>query len=349
MRSAKTLEFKEHPLSASGHQLAILNGDLGLNIPLFKDKLTSQSLFPLHPTSLDTLQVNVGKMCNQTCHHCHVDAGPDRQEIMTKATIDDCLAALKTGNFNTLDLTGGAPEMNPNFKYFVEEAFGLVDKIIVRSNLTFIVSNKKHYDLPDFFKKHKVEVISSLPCYTLENTDAQRGNGVFTASLKALKMLNEVGYGMEGSPLQLHLVYNPLGAFLPGNQPKLELDYKKQLSEQFNIHFNQLFTITNMPISRFLDHLLSQNKLVDYMNLLVQNYNPAAASEVMCRQMVSVSWDGRMYDCDFNQMLDIEIESPNHIRNFHAEELKKRSIQLNQHCFGCTAGAGSSCTGSMTA
>jgi radical SAM/Cys-rich protein len=349
MKSAKTLEFKKHPLASTTHQLANLNSDLAGNIPLFSDKLIAEALFPFQPVSLDTLQVNVGKMCNQTCQHCHVDAGPDRQEIMTKTTIDHCLAALKTGKFTTLDLTGGAPEMNPNFKYFVEEAYGWVNKIIVRSNLTFIVSNKKHHNLPDFFKQYKVEVISSLPCYTAENTDAQRGNGVFKASLQALKMLNAVGYGIEESGLNLHLVYNPLGAFLPGNQQKLEQDYKKHLNEQYGIQFNQLFTITNMPISRFLDYLLSQNKLEDYMNLLVQNYNPLATKEVMCRKMVSVGWDGKMYDCDFNQMLNIEIENPKHIQHFNEHELLNRSIQFNQHCFGCTAGAGSSCTGSMTA
>jgi radical SAM/Cys-rich protein len=345
MKTLKTLEYKNHRLSDSSEQISILNSPEAGVIPLFADLLVKQSLAPLQPTTLETLQVNVGKMCNQTCHHCHVDAGPDRKEIMTQETIDDCLKALKLGRFQTLDLTGGAPEMNPHFRYFVEEAAKIVQKIIVRSNLTFIVSNKKHYDLPEFFKKHHVEIFSSLPCYTLENTDAQRGSGVFNASIKALKMLNEAGYGIEGSNLQLNLVYNPLGAVLPGNQQQLEKDYKKHLSEQFNVHFNQLFTITNMPISRFLDFLLKEGQLEKYMNLLVQNYNGDAANEVMCRKMISVSWDGLMYDCDFNQMLNIEIERPNHIKNLRSETLLARNIQLNQHCFGCTAGAGSSCAG----
>ena len=291
----------------------------------------------------------MGKMCNQTCKHCHVDAGPDRKEIMTRQTMMQCLDAIKKSNISTVDLTGGAPEMNPHFRWFVEEIRKLERQVIVRCNLTIIVANKKYSDLPYFFKEHGIEVISSLPYFTAFKTDSQRGNGVFEDSIKALKMLNEAGYGMPDSGLKLNLVYNPSGAFLPPAQAGLETDFKAELYKRFQIQFNELYAITNLPISRFLDYLIVSGNYDAYMEKLVQSFNPGAAGNVMCRSMISVGWDGFLYDCDFNQMLDLKInaEITGHISNYNADQLMNREIIINQHCFGCTAGAGSSCGGEL--
>ncbi len=348
MKASKSLKYQGHKLNSTEYQIEILNSEAVGNVPLFQDKLAQQQMFPLTASKLDTLQVNVGYMCNQTCQHCHVDAGPDRKEIMTKPTMKYCLDALKHGNFDTLDLTGGAPEMHPDFKWFVEEANKQNIKTIVRSNLTILVANKKYHDLPDFFKQNNVEITSSLPFYTKSRTDAQRGQGVFQSSIKALKMLNEVGYGLEKSDLKLNLVYNPTDSFLSGDQLTLQNQYKKKLKEDFDIHFNELFTITNMPINRFLDYLQKSDNLEDYMSRLLDAYNPNAVPNLMCKNTVSVSWDGFLYDCDFNQMLDIKVNAYNHIKNFNIKSLLNRSIQVNQHCFGCTAGAGSSCGGALS-
>lgn len=313
----------------------------------FAQKLKASNLFPLKSISVDTFQINLGKMCNQECKHCHVDAGPDRKEIMTKQTMQECLDALDKSSCTTVDLTGGAPEMNPDFRWFVEQLSSKGKKIIVRCNLTIIVANPKYNDLPEFYKKHKVEVVSSLPHFTSRRTDAQRGDGVFDRSIKALKMLNEVGYGIEGSGLTLNLVYNPSGAFLPGDQKELEKEFKMKLTSKFDISFNNLFTITNLPVSRFLDYLVNSGNLDEYFETLVNAYNPVAASEVMCRSLISISWDGLVYDCDFNQMLELEVNVPSgkHIKDFVLENYLDRSIIVNQHCYGCTAGAGSSCGG----
>jgi radical SAM/Cys-rich protein len=286
-------------------------------------------------------------MCNQVCAHCHVDAGPDRKEIMTLETMQQCLEVIHKTEAHTLDLTGGAPEMNPNFRWFVEEAAkaGIKD-FIVRSNLTIIRANKKFYDLPEFFKKHNVHVVSSMPHWTRGKTDKQRGNGVFDKSIKALQMLNDVGYGMEGSALKLDLVYNPSGAFLPGNQMALEADFKKALKNDFNIDFHHLFAITNLPISRFLDYLIASENYEEYMHSLIDAYNPSAVKNVMCTNTISISWDGWLYDCDFNQMLNLKVNSKvQHISEYNEDLLKNRNIIINQHCYGCTAGAGSSCQG----
>ena len=288
-------------------------------------------------------------MCNQVCAHCHVDAGPDRKEIMTRETMQECLDVIKQTGVHTLDLTGGAPEMNPHFRWFVEQAtkIGIRD-VIVRSNLTIITANKKYNDLPEFFKTHNIHVISSMPHWTEDKTDKQRGDGVFNASIKALKMLNAVGYGMSNSKLKLDLVYNPSGAFLPGNQAALEMDFKKALSEKFDIQFHNLFSITNLPISRFLDYLIASENYEDYMYNLVEAFNPAAVDNVMCTNTLSVSWDGWLYDCDFNQMLELKVDSSvQHIRDFNKDTLNKRTICISQHCYGCTAGAGSSCQGTI--
>lgn len=347
----KSLHKRESELANSKRQLEILSNGIFQKgaLPTFKEKISETNQFPLKAKKLEILQINVGYMCNQVCAHCHVDAGPDRKEIMSKDTMLQCLEVIKKTNAHTLDLTGGAPEMNPNFRWFVEEASKTgVKDFIVRSNLTIINSNKKYYDLPEFFKKYKVHVVSSMPHWTQGKTDKQRGDGVFNASIKALKLLNDVGYGLPNSHLKLDLVYNPSGAFLPGNQKSLESDFKKSLLETFNIQFHNLFALTNLPISRFLDYLIASDNYEDYMYTLVEAFNPAAVSNVMCTNTLSVSWDGFLYDCDFNQMLKLPVTSSvTHISEYNEALLEGRDIAISQHCYGCTAGAGSSCQGSV--
>ncbi len=344
----KSLVARNNDLANTQRQLDILSqGIFKDELPTFAHKIKETNQFPLRPKKLEILQINLGYMCNQVCAHCHVDAGPDRREIMTLDTMQQCLDVIKKTGAHTLDLTGGAPEMNPNFREFVEEASkaGIKD-FIVRSNLTILRANKKYYDLPEFFKKHKVHVVSSMPHWTRGKTDKQRGNGVFDKSIQALKMLNEVGYGIPNSGLKLDLVYNPSGAFLPGDQRALEKDFKKALKDDFTIEFNSLFAITNLPISRFLDYLIASENYEDYMYALVESYNPAAVENVMCTNTISVSWDGWLYDCDFNQMLNLKVNSKiKHISQYNEDHLQDRNIIINQHCYGCTAGAGSSCQG----
>ena len=351
MAKIKSLHKRESELANASRQLEILSNGIFQNgeLPKFKDKIAEIDMYPLKPRQLEILQINVGYMCNQVCAHCHVDAGPDRKEIMTKETMQYCLDVIRTTGAHTLDLTGGAPEMNPNFRWFVEEASKLgVKDFIVRSNLTIIVANKKYHDLPEFFKKHNVHVVSSMPHWTKGKTDKQRGEGVFNKSIEALKMLNEVGYGIPESNLKLDLVYNPSGAFLPGDQLSLEKEFKKALLDDFDIHFHSLFAITNLPISRFLDYLIASDNYEDYMYALVDAYNPAAVANVMCTNTLSVSWDGWLYDCDFNQMLDLKLASKvKHISEYNEELLKNRNVVISQHCYGCTAGAGSSCQGTV--
>lgn len=317
-------------------------------LTLFQERLKPLNLFPLRATGLEVLQINLGKMCNQKCHHCHVDAGPERTEIMTRETMIACLSALSRSPARIVDLTGGAPEMNPDFRWFVSEIRKLERHVIVRSNLTILMT-QRFSDYPNFFKDNCVEVIASLPCYTEANTDAQRGQGVFEKSIAALKRLNALGYGQEGTNLTLNLVYNPGGPFLPPSQKALEVDYKRELKQAYGIVFNNLFTITNMPIRRFEDDLKASNKYDFYMNRLHDAFNPAAAKNVMCRSLLSVGWDGQLYDCDFNQMLDMTVDSgiPAHIDNFDFERLRSRAIVTGNHCYGCAAGAGSSCGGTV--
>jgi radical SAM/Cys-rich protein len=350
---SKSLKALGNILANNEEQISILehglgNGNTFLTTP-FQDQLKKIGLHSLKPTNLEIFQINVGKMCNQVCKHCHVDAGPDRKEIMTKATMLQCLEILESNpSFTTVDLTGGAPEMNPYFKWFVTEIKKLQKHIIVRCNLTIILANKKFYDLPEFFRQHQIEVVSSLPFYTQDRTDRQRGNGVFQNSIKALQMLNAVGYGIEDSGFILNLVYNPAGAFLPPAQSSLEQEYKAVLKKDFDIYFNNLYTITNMPISRYLDYLLQTGNYEKYIEKLVSAFNPETLNNLMCRNTLSVSWDGYIYDCDFNQMLDLQVDCHSkHIKDFNATQLQERSIVLNQHCYGCTAGAGSSCGGSV--
>ena len=347
--SKKSLLARNNDLANTKRQIEILSNGQFANgeLPTFAKKIAATNQFPLRPKKLEILQINMGYMCNQVCAHCHVDAGPDRKEIMTKKTMQECLNVIKKTGAHTLDLTGGAPEMNPNFRWFVEEGAKLgINDFIVRSNLTIIRANKKFHDLPEFFKKHTIHVVSSMPHWTRGKTDKQRGDGVFDKSIQALQELNAVGYGIPGSDLKLDLVYNPSGAFLPGNQKALENDFKKALIEEFNINFNSLFAITNLPISRFLDYLIASENYEDYMYALVEAYNPEAVKNVMCTNTLSVSWDGWLFDCDFNQMLNLKVASKvNHISAYNEKLIQNRNIIINQHCYGCTAGAGSSCQG----
>jgi radical SAM/Cys-rich protein len=347
----KSLKAQLHTLADPEEELAILEErHPGGRESSFQDHLERIGLFPLTPTQLEIFQINLGKMCNQVCKHCHVDAGPDRKEIMTKEIMELCLEVIqKESALNCVDLTGGAPEMNPDFRWFVESIRSIRPdvKIIVRCNLTIILANPRFNDLPEFFKENRVEVVSSLPYFTAMKTDAQRGDGVFEKSIQALRLLNQIGYGMENSDLVLNLVYNPSGAFLPGSQSELEAEFKKKLRDKFEIQFNSLFTITNIPISRFLEYLLRSDNYENYMEKLLAAFNPSAAAGVMCRNTISIGWDGYLFDCDFNQMLNLKVNTPSsiHLADWDSFALSNRSIVINNHCFGCTAGAGSSCGG----
>ncbi len=314
----------------------------------FQEMLTRHSL-ELTRGALETLQINLGKLCDLACLHCHVEAGPNRTEVMEQRTAERILDLLaRSPGIKTVDLTGGAPELNPNFRFLVQGARTMSREVINRCNLTvFFVSGQE--DTPQFLREHRVKIVASLPCYSKDNVEAQRGRGVFDKSVEALRLLNRLGYGRPGSGLELHLVYNPLDGFLPPPQAALEADYKRELRENFGIEFNRLFTITNMPIRRYLHQLEREGKLSAYRNLLVASFNPAAAKEVMCRNLVSVGWDGRIYDCDFNQMLEIPLGGRGRtiweIESF--DELASETISFDKHCYGCTAGAGSSCGGAL--
>ncbi|MET4080385.1 radical SAM/Cys-rich protein [Pedobacter sp. UYP30] len=345
----KSLKVLQHHLSKSENQLAILE-DSGEHLhESFKKKADNIGMLPLKATGVEIFQINMGKMCNQVCKHCHVDAGPDRKEIMTREVMELCLQVLAHEDIKIVDLTGGAPELNPNFRWFVEEIRKLGKHIIVRCNLTIILANKRFHDLPEFFKLHQIEVVSSLPSFTQDRTDRQRGDGVFKDSIKALQMLNGVGYGKPDTDLTLNLVYNPAGAFLPPSQLALQKEFKTELLKTYGIVFNELFAITNLPISRFLDYLLSTGNYDAYMEKLINAYNPATVANVMCRNTISVGWDGYLFDCDFNQMLDLKVnaKTSQHLKDFDIELLNNREIILGQHCYGCTAGSGSSCGGTV--
>ncbi len=347
----KSLKAENHKLSRPEVQLDIINNhsERLRQLPSFREKLEEADLYPLKPTGIENFQINVGYMCNMTCKHCHVDAGPDRKEIMTRETFEYCLEALRGSDIHTVDLTGGAPEMNPHFRWFVEKVSALGKHIIVRSNLTILTTTPDYQSLAEFFAEHGVEVTCSLPFYSKSRTDRQRGKGTYDKSITALKKLNATGYGVEGTGLELNLVYNPVGAFLPGNQKELEHEFRRELKRRHDIVFNNLFTITNLPISRFLNFLLMSGNLDEYMEHLIASFNPAAARSVMCRNTISIGWDGSLYDCDFNQMLEMKTNhgAPAHIRDFDETKLNSREIVTNQHCFGCTAGAGSSCGGAV--
>jgi radical SAM/Cys-rich protein len=315
------------------------------SLPTFEEALEAHGLPPVRAVAPRILQVNVGKVCNQTCRHCHVDAGPDRTEVMSRETLQLCLDALSRSDVDTVDITGGAPELNPHFRWFVREVRALGRKVMDRCNLTILMT-PSYRDLPEFFAEHEVEVICSLPHYRQTNTDRQRGDGVFEASIAALRRLNAVGYG-RGGPLRLVLVSNPVGAFLPGGQASLEAEWKREMQRLYDVRFDALYTITNMPISRYLEWLQESGQLEAYMQTLTAAFNPAAAAGVMCRDTISVGWDGTLYDCDFNQQLELPVDAsaPRHIRDFAVAGLSGRPVAVARHCFGCTAGAGSSCGG----
>lgn len=351
-QKGKSLKKRGEKLSDGFFQLAVLNGkeQVDTTFEKFSTKIATHGYENLKPTDLGIFQINIGKLCNQTCAHCHVDAGPDRkEEQMSKVHLQRCLEIIASiPTIHTVDITGGAPEMNEHFRWFVEEVTQLGIKVIDRCNLTIIVANKKYNDLPQFLAKNKVHIASSLPYFSKNRTDRQRGDGVFEDSIKALQMLNAVGYGKDGSGLILDLVYNPSGAFLPASQESLEAEFKRQLKRKYDIVFNSLICITNLPISRFLDYLLESGNYKEYMSKLLDAFNPATVDGLMCRSTISVSWDGKLYDCDFNQMLDLKVNTTSqHIDDFDIDALRNREIVLNQHCYGCTAGAGSSCGGEL--
>lgn len=300
---------------------------------------------PLATFRPECLQVNLGKLCNQACRHCHVDAGPKRKEIMTRETVDQVLRAVELLRVPTIDLTGGAPELNPHFRELVVRSRALgVKRVIDRCNLTILFEPGQE-DLAEFLADHEVEVTASLPFYVEENVDRQRGSGVFQKSIEGLKLLNRHGYG---SRIPLNLVYNPQGAYLPPDQGELTELYRRTLGAEFGIVFNDLYTITNMPISRFADYLRRSGNYESYMASLISRYNPATLGALMCRSLISVGWDGRLYDCDFNQMLDLPVTgATRHIGEIEQLLLAGRAIAVADHCYGCTAGSGSSCGGAL--
>lgn len=313
----------------------------------FDEKLAAHGM-ELLASAVETLQVNLGKLCNQACKHCHVDAGPTRTEIMSRETAGHVIEAVRRFRVPTLDITGGAPELCPSFRFLVAEARALGARVLVRHNLTVLFEPGQE-DLPEFFREHEVEVISSLPYFQEHETDAQRGQGTFEKSIEALRRLNRIGYGIKESPLRLNLVYNPVGAFLPPAQSSIEADFKRELTMRYGVSFHSLYTITNMPIRRFLDYLRRSGNEERYMHKLLEAFNPATVDGLMCRTMVSVDWTGRLFDCDFNQMLEIGVDSglPETIADFDPAKFAGRRIVTGTHCFGCTAGAGSSCGGAL--
>ena len=306
----------------------------------------------LHRLAIDTVQINVGKLCNQACLHCHVEAGPKRTEIMDRHTAELTLDFIRNAAPQTVDITGGAPELNPSFRWLVEQNRGEGRHVIDRCNLTILFESGQE-DLPQFLADQRVEIVASLPCYSEGNVTKQRGQGVYDKSIEALRCLNRIGYGTDDSGLVLNLVYNPVGAYLPPPQATLEIDYKRELGDNFGITFNHLYTITNMPIARFAHALRRDNKAEVYMELLASAFNPATLDRLMCRRQVSISWDGYLYDCDFNQMLDMKVGGgkPFRLGEKPSAELvrllEQRAILVDSHCYGCTAGAGSSCGGTL--
>ena len=339
-----TLQARSSPLASSEEQLQLLGA--AQTCAPFEVTIEEAGLTPLRATGISVFQINVGKLCNQTCRHCHVDAGPDRREQMTRETAELCMGALSKTDIPTVDITGGAPELNENFRWLVEQSRALGRHVMDRCNLTVLLLPSQA-DLGEFLARHGVEVVASLPYFRSSQTDAQRGEGVFEKSIRALQLLNTIGYGIEGSGLVLNLVYNPVGAFLPPKQEAIEAQFTRELAKQYGISFNRLYTITNMPISRFLEFLVRSGNYEGYMERLANAFNPAAAAGLMCRYTLSVGWDGTLYDCDFNQMLDLPLgfEAPRHIRDFNLAKLHTRRIVVGNHCYGCTAGAGSSCGG----
>ncbi|HXI02637.1 MAG TPA: arsenosugar biosynthesis radical SAM (seleno)protein ArsS [Candidatus Saccharimonadales bacterium] len=342
----RTLRARSSPLASSAEQVKVLESRPAL--PRFDETLSGRGIGELRATGITVLQINLGKLCNQTCRHCHVDAGPDRGEVMSRETVDECLSVLERTDIPAVDITGGAPELNPSFRHLVAGASRLRRKVMDRCNLS-VLNLPSQAGLAEFLAHHRVEIVASLPCYTKEMTDAQRGEGVFLKSIEALRRLNGLGYGRPGSGLVLDLVANAVGPRLPSPQRALEETFRARLADGYGIVFNRLYTMTNMPIGRFLEDLLESGRYEEYMQRLVAAFNPAAAEGVMCRYTLSVGWDGRLYDCDFNQMLEIGVNggAPAHISGFDPDRLDRRGIATGNHCYGCTAGAGSSCGGAV--
>ena len=320
-----------------------------VEIPEFNDTLVAHNV-AMRRARPEILQLNVGKICNLTCIHCHVNAGPGRREMMTRVTIDKILAWLEPTDIPIVDVTGGAPEMIPDFKYLILELKKQHQPrhLIDRCNLTIFLA-PGYEDLAEFLREHTVEIVASMPCYTPENVEEQRGEGVFDASISALQLLNQLGYGIDPQ-LPLHLVYNPVGIALPPDQSELKADYKRELKNSYGILFNDLYTITNLPIARFLSYLKQNAKYEEYMELLVESFNPRAVEGLMCRNTISVGWEGDVFDCDFNQMLNLPLADNNRkfLWDIDIQSLENLPIQTRNHCYGCTAGAGSSCTGSIS-
>src|SRR5215470_10215276 len=344
-RADKTLRRRRSPLSSTAEQLRVLAAVPldGHNASFEFETLTGK----LRPTQLEIFQVNVGKLCNMTCRHCHVDAGPDRTDsVMPNDIVDQVIAAVGRTRAHTVDITGGAPELHPRFRDLVETAVGAGKHVMDRCNLTVLLL-PRNKGLIDWFAERKVEVVGSLPHYRRPNTDAQRGQGVFDRSIEAMRLLNAAGYGRGDPGRRLTLVSNPAGAFLGASQATAEREWRQSLEREHGVSFDRLFVLNNMPISRFLDWLQRSGNLEAYMQKLVQAFNPAAVAGLMCRNTLSIGWDGRLYDCDFNQMLDLEIALPDgpHISKFDEASWHARAIVTARHCFGCTAGAGSSCGG----
>jgi radical SAM/Cys-rich protein len=354
-KSVSSLVSRDNILAEPEHQIKALN-KLKVSNQVepfsFHRDLQSAGWETLTVSPIEFLQINMGKLCNMTCRHCHVDAGPDRtKENMTRETVDACLRALDLCDAQTVDLTGGAPELSPHFKYLVDQVVSRGKRVIDRCNLT-VLNLPRNRELPEWLASRGVEIVCSLPHYRKLNTDAQRGSGAYEQSLIALKRLNEVGYGLNDPSKRLALVTNPAGAFLPNQQDSLEREWKEALLKNHNIHFDQLYALANMPISRFLEWLLESGNLQGYMERLVQAFNPSTIAGLMCRNTLSISWDGRIYDCDFNQMLELDVQFEDKtgmtVFDFDLQKLQQRSVVTARHCYGCTAGSGSSCGGSIT-
>jgi radical SAM/Cys-rich protein len=331
-------------LTISESQLADLeNVD---NIPFFAKKLQEINAFPLMSNDkLQTMQMNICRICNLSCKHCHVEAGPHRTEVMPRSVMERGLELMMECDIPDLDITGGCPELNPDFEWLIEQTVKYKRDTMVRTNLT-ILDDERFRHLPEFFAENNITISCSLPYYTAKNTDVVRGNGVFETSVKVIQRLNELGYGKEGTGLALNLVYNPGGAFMPAVQKNIEADYRQALASQFGVHFTQLFTIGNFPVGRFLSFLKQSGNLKRYMEKLDASFNSATVLGVMCLNQISLSWDGYLYDCDFNQMLGL-CEEPKHISDVKKEDILGRPITVHNHCYVCTAGSGSSCGGAV--
>jgi radical SAM/Cys-rich protein len=315
----------------------------------FAGRLQQCGAYPLRAVAVNTLQLNITRKCNLACKHCHVQAGPNRTEMMSREILIDCIRAAEHPSITTIDITGGSPEMHPNIKWLVHEMSALDKRILLRSNLIVLLETQYHH-LMDTFAAHNVKLVGSLPDYRAQRSDRQRGCGSYDRTIKAIRKLNAVGYGMADSGRMLDLMHNPAGAYLPASQPALETEYKRVLGREYHVFFNSLFCLVNCPIGRYLEYLKSSGNLEDYMGMLRNAFNPQTTQKVMCRTTLSVGWDGKLYDCDFNQVEHLSVNggSPKHIRDFNYDLLAERHIETGEHCFACTAGAGSSCCGALT-